>query len=88
MIQSKLIKVSLIEIQFIHGERSVIKKLPPTILIQKVIQLAQRLFNLENRPNLTYICNAKSEIEIELDDEGKDLGFYSIEEGDKIIVKS
>ncbi|KAF5279447.1 hypothetical protein FQA39_LY05557 [Lamprigera yunnana] len=88
MIQSKLIKVSLIDIKFVYNGRTLSKKLPPTILIQKLIMLAQRLFNLSDRPTLTYISGEHSEIEIELSDEGKELGFYSMLDGDKIIVST
>jgi len=87
VVHSKLIKVSLIEVQFVHNGRTITKKLPPSILIQKLIMLAQRLFNFQSRPNLTYISGMQSEIEIELNDEGKELGFYSVQDGDKIIVK-
>lgn len=88
VVQSKLIKVSLIQVKFVYNEQTITKKLPPTILIQRVIMLAQRLFNLDERPTLTYISGEHSEIEILLSDEGKELGFYSVSDGDKIIVNS
>ncbi|XP_031356946.1 tubulin-specific chaperone E-like [Photinus pyralis] len=81
-----VIKVSLIEVLFVHNEKSRTKKLPPTILVQKLIMLAQKLFALSSRPTLKYVSGLASEIEIELNDEGKELGFYSVQDGDKIIV--
>lgn len=73
--------------ELVFNERSIVKKLPPSILVQKLIMLAQRLFNLSSRPSLIYISGKQSEIEIELNDEGKELGFYSVQDGDKIIVR-
>lgn len=87
-IQPKVIKVSLIDIYIIYQEKTVKKKLPPTILVQKLIMLVQRLFNLSDRPNLTYISGTQKDIEIILDDECKELGYYSMQNGDKIIVKT
>lgn len=87
-IPSKVIKVSLIDIELIYEERVVRKKLPPSILIQKLIMLVQRLFNLSERPNLTYISSTEQNIEIILDDECKELGYYSMQNGDKIIIKT
>ncbi|KAF5288067.1 hypothetical protein FQR65_LT12117 [Abscondita terminalis] len=87
-VQTKVIKVSLIEVQFVHQGVTITKKLPPTILIQRLIMLAQRLFNLDERPTLKYISGDHVGIEIPLNDEGKELGFYSVLDGDKIIVNS
>ncbi|KAI4470929.1 tubulin-specific chaperone e [Holotrichia oblita] len=87
-IQPKVIKVSLIDIDLIYEEKVVRKKLPPSIIIQKLIMLVQRLFNLSERPNLTYISSTEQNIEIILDDECKELGYYSMQNGDKIIIKT
>lgn len=84
-IQSHLIKVSLVDVSLEYNDRIVSKKLPPTLLIQKLIMMVQRMFNLNNRPNLLYVSG---NVEIELDDEGKELGFYSIQSGDKIVIKT
>lgn len=83
-VQSNLIQVSLIDVCLVHNERTIAKKLPPSLLIQKLIMMVQRMFNLNERPNLLYISG---DVEIELKDEGKELGFYSMRSGDKIIVK-
>lgn len=85
-VKQTVIKESLIEVLFVHNERMRVKKLPPTLLIQKLIMLAQKLFALSARPTLKYVSGVESEIEIELSDEGKELGFYSVQDGDKIIV--
>lgn len=56
------------------------------MIVQKALVLAQRLFDLPDRPTLSYISGAQSHIQIELDDELKELGYYSIQSGDKVIV--
>lgn len=48
--------------------------------------LVQKLFHLDTRPVLYYISNKQPDIQIEMNDEFKEIGFYSLEEGDKIYV--
>lgn len=84
-VQSNLIKVSLVDVSLVHDGKTIIKKLPPTLLIQKLLMMVQRMFNLKERPNLVY---TSGDVKIELNDEGKELGFYSIQTGDKIIVET
>ena len=55
--------------------------------VQKLMVLAQKLFCLKERPQLTYISSTDSNIEISLDDEMKEIGLYSMQSGDQIIVK-
>lgn len=84
-VQSNLIKVSLVDVTFVYNGRTFVKKLPPTLLIQKLLMMVQRMFNLKERPNLLYTSGA---VQIELNDEGKELGFYSIQSGDKIVIQT
>lgn len=69
-----------------YGDREIKKKVPNSILIQKLIVLVQRLFGLNDRPKLLYVCASQDDIQIELNDEGKELSRYSVNDGDKIIV--
>lgn len=80
------VKSSLIEIIIQFGDRQIKKKIPGSILIQKLIVLVQKLFKLPDKPKLLYVCASQPEIQIELDDEGKELNRYSVNDGDKIIA--
>ncbi|XP_018330866.1 tubulin-specific chaperone E [Agrilus planipennis] len=86
--QPKCISGSLIELKLVYEDQEKIKCLPPTIQVRKLTMLVQRLFNLSERPILVCISNSQPEIEIELDDDGKEIDFYSIQTGDQIIVKT
>lgn len=55
--------------------------------LQKLIMLVQKLFKLSDRPTLYYVSNSQPEIEIEMDDEFKEISYYAIEDGDKIFVR-
>lgn len=85
-IQTNVIKSNLIEIVFVHAGKEVRKRVPPTMMVQKALVLAQRLFHLDERPTLSYISDSQASIEIKLDDDLKELSYYSIENGDKVIV--
>ncbi|XP_022905400.1 tubulin-specific chaperone E [Onthophagus taurus] len=84
---SKIIKGTLTELQIIFNERIIRKKLPPSMLVQKLGTLVQKLFQLTDRPTLIYTSNTKSNIEINLNDDCKELGFYSMQDGDRILVQ-
>ncbi|XP_023029688.2 tubulin-binding cofactor E [Leptinotarsa decemlineata] len=88
VIQPNILDTALISISIKHGERTIKRKLPPALSIQKLILLIQKTFKLQDRPCLTYVSGPKQEIKIRLDDEMKELGFYSIQAGDVIIVNS
>ncbi|XP_018566591.1 tubulin-specific chaperone E isoform X2 [Anoplophora glabripennis] len=87
IVQPNILKSSLIELNIEFEGRRISKKLPPSILIQKLVMLIQKLFKLKERPSIKYIGGSQSDIIIELDDEMKELGYYSIQEGDTIIVQ-
>ncbi|XP_019872154.1 tubulin-specific chaperone E isoform X2 [Aethina tumida] len=85
-VQSHILQSSLITLKLVHEDRIILKKVPPTIAVQKLVMLAGKLFKLSDRPRLKYISGAKSEIEVDLDDDVKELGYYSVQEGDIIKV--
>lgn len=88
IVQSNVIKASLIDIAFVHNGRTIKKRLPPTMLIQKIIMLAQRLYNLPERPTVSYVSGSQSNIEIDLTDELKEFGYYAIQDGDMLVVRT
>lgn len=81
------LQTSLTSVEIHCGERVISKKLPSTMMLQKLIMLVQKLFNLPERPMLCYTSSEHPEMEIEMDDEFKEIGFYSLQSGDKIFVK-
>lgn len=85
-VQSNTINSLLVSVEIQHDGKSVIKKLPRSIIIQKLIMLVQKLFKLSERPRLKYISGMQPDVEIELDDECKELSFYSVQDGDQLIV--
>lgn len=87
IVQPNILKSSLIQLNLKFEGRTIPKKLPPSILVQKLVMLIQKLFRLKERPNIKYISGSQSDIVIELDDEMKELGYYSIQDGDTIIVQ-
>ncbi|XP_017782115.1 PREDICTED: tubulin-specific chaperone E [Nicrophorus vespilloides] len=86
-VQSNIIQVSLINVNLVYEDRVISKKLPPTILVQKLIMLTQKLFQLSERPTLIYESALHDNIKIELADECKELGVYSIQNDDRIVVR-
>lgn len=88
VIKKKVIGSSLIQLKITFEDRTIEKKLPPTITVQKLLMLVQKLFSLKERPELTYISTTDSQIEIKLEDELKEIGLYSMQNGDQIIAKA
>ncbi|KAJ8925192.1 hypothetical protein NQ315_001378 [Exocentrus adspersus] len=87
VVQPNILKSSLIALNFEYERKIILKKLPPSITIQKLITLVQKLFQLTERPTLTYVSGSKSDIVIQLDNEMKELAYYSIRNGDTITVE-
>ncbi|XP_044270967.1 tubulin-specific chaperone E [Tribolium madens] len=83
----KIIKNTLVQLSLIFEDVTIDKKVPLTITVQKLIVLTQKLFSLSGRPHLVYASRSDPQIEITLEDEMKEIGVYSIQNGDKIIVK-
>ncbi|XP_047999954.1 tubulin-specific chaperone E [Leguminivora glycinivorella] len=65
------------------------KKFPNTMAVQKLVTLAQRLFAKGNtgRPKLYLLDDQMKGAEICLDNCMKDLAYYSVKNGDNIMVK-
>lgn len=84
----KMIKSSLVELNLTHNGHTIVKKLPQSLTIQKLMVMSQKLFSLNERPLLTYISSLEPQIEISLTDEMKEIGTYSMEKGDQIIVRT
>lgn len=81
-----IVESTLVEMVIQHQDREISKKVPRSILVQKLVVLIQKLFRLAEKPKLLYVCVSQPDIQIELDDEGKELNMYSVNDGDKIIV--
>lgn len=81
-----IVQSTLVDIIIQYEDREIKKKVPRSILIQKLIVLIERLFKLSVKPKLLYVCASQLDIQVELDDEGKELDFYSVNDGDKIIA--
>ncbi|XP_077999672.1 tubulin-specific chaperone E-like [Glandiceps talaboti] len=68
--------------------KTVSKKLPGSMNVQKVKILIQRLFKVNQADQqLTYISKKMGGPEVEIDNDFRQLSFYSIENEDTIIVK-
>ncbi|KAJ8950146.1 hypothetical protein NQ314_007999 [Rhamnusium bicolor] len=87
VVQTNILNSSLVNLNIEFEGRNISKRLPPSILIQKLVMLIQKLFKLNERPKLKYVSGSKSDIIIELEDEMKELGYYSVQDGDRIIVQ-
>ncbi|CAK1549351.1 unnamed protein product [Leptosia nina] len=65
------------------------KKFPSTMAVQKLVTLAQRLFSkgCSRHPSLYLLDDKMKGAEIELDNVMKDLAYFSVKNGDAIIVR-
>ncbi|XP_013178404.1 PREDICTED: tubulin-specific chaperone E [Papilio xuthus] len=66
------------------------KKFPSTMAVQKLVTLAQRLFSKTGNtgtPTLNLVDDQMKGAEITLDNVMKDLAYYSIKNGDTILVR-
>lgn len=86
-VQSNIIASSLLSLRLEYKGKVVTKNIPPSMLIQKVTTLAQKTFKLQERPVLTGISATDANIVVKLEDEMKELGYYSMQDGDTIIVQ-
>uniref|UniRef100_A0A2C9LD34 Tubulin-specific chaperone E n=1 Tax=Biomphalaria glabrata TaxID=6526 RepID=A0A2C9LD34_BIOGL len=89
--KSSALKDNLLNVKIFspkHPDKGTLdKKLPATMSIQKLKTLIQRLYKMNTEPRLSYSSHKKiNGPEIELDNEMRQLGFYSIEPGDTILV--
>lgn len=75
------------------GLAKMTKKLPPTMTIQKLRLLLQRAINRKSEGAFSHkfvmsAANAKKpDVVVPLDNDMRDLFFYSVEDGDTIFVK-
>lgn len=84
--EAKTIKESLIELNLVYEGKEIRKKVPPSLQVQKLVTLCQRLFRLSTAPALVYISIEQPNIEYDLD-ENREISLYSVQTGDKIVVK-
>ncbi|KAL0273899.1 UNVERIFIED_CONTAM: hypothetical protein PYX00_006466 [Menopon gallinae] len=86
-LRSKLIQIEIFSPD--HKDKSYLKKVPYNISVQKLAGLTQRLFNTGcEMPKLTCIHFEGSKVfEVPIDNDMKQLDFYSIRNGDKISVR-
>ncbi|XP_004923154.1 tubulin-specific chaperone E [Bombyx mori] len=83
---SQLLEVTLRD----ENGKSFKKKFPSTMAVQKLITLSQRLFSRAGNtgtPRLYVLDEQMDGAEIYLDNSMKDLAYYSIKNGDVILVK-
>ncbi|XP_062244659.1 tubulin-specific chaperone E isoform X2 [Platichthys flesus] len=90
--KSFALKIQLLKITFLFpddAERAPIHKtVPASMLVQKVKGLLQRLLKVPVADlKLTYCTPKKLGTEFELDSDTKTLQFYTIEEGDQVLVR-
>ncbi|XP_028459968.1 tubulin-specific chaperone E [Perca flavescens] len=86
------LKNQLLKIYFVFpddaGRKPIEKKLPASMVVQKVKGLLYRLLKVPAADlKLTYTCNKKVGTEFEIDSDLKTLQFYSIEDGDQVLVR-
>lgn len=87
-VQANIIASTLITIRLDYDGKIATKKIPPTMLVQKLITLVQKIFKLQDRPVLKRVSRTDKEIVVDLDDEMKELGYYSVQDGDNVIVQT
>jgi hypothetical protein len=67
--------------------RQLAKRLPGSVTVQKLKGLLQRVYRVDTaQQRLSYLDRSRN-IEIEMDDDLKQLSFYSVESGDTILLR-
>ncbi|KAK9876763.1 hypothetical protein WA026_015004 [Henosepilachna vigintioctopunctata] len=85
IIKPKSIKNTLVTLNIMYQDEKVVKKLPQTIVVHKLMVLVQKIFKLNQQPNLVYVSQDDPNFRIILEDH-RDLDFYSMRNGDIIVV--
>ena len=68
--------------------KQVVKKLPPGMTIQKLKILLQRIVKQKaHQLKLSYVSQKEPDHEVHLDNDMRDIFFYSISKGDTILVR-
>ncbi|XP_039761653.1 tubulin-specific chaperone E [Pararge aegeria] len=82
---SQLLEITLRD----ENGKSLKKKFPSTMAVQKLVTLAQRLFSKGNTgtPTLHIVDEQMKGAEIILDNVMKDLAFFSIKNGDTVVIR-
>ncbi|XP_037047366.1 tubulin-specific chaperone E [Bradysia coprophila] len=85
----KVSNVINIEIQTIPFTKTVKKRLPRKITVQALQGIISKLFNPRGseQPKLSYLDQKNPDIRVELDKVSKSLDYYSIQDGDVILVE-
>merc|ERR1712025_1533306 len=89
--KSTALKDTLLAVKIVsdqHHEKGTLnKKLPGTMSIQKLKTLIQRLYKMSSEPTLSYKSHKNMDgPSIDLDNDMRQLGFFSIESGDTLQV--
>ncbi|KAG6804431.1 tubulin-specific chaperone E isoform X2 [Apis mellifera caucasica] len=85
---SNVITVEFVCPDHLDQPKGIKRKLLKDMEVQKVIGLAQRLFKTGGKiPNLSFIQQNLSKDEIPLDKPLQELSYYSIQDGDQVIVR-
>lgn len=83
---SQLLEITLTDI----NGKTFKKKFPSTMAVQKLVTLAQRLFSKfghHGTPTLHLLDEQMKGAEITLDNNMKDLAYFSMKNGDTILVR-
>nr|XP_022332056.1 tubulin-specific chaperone E-like [Crassostrea virginica] len=85
------LKDSLIEIKIVNPDdpnvKALQKKLPGTMIVQKLKALIQRLYKLDSEIKLSYISKKMEGCEIDFDNDLRPLNYFSIEAGDTVYAR-
>jgi len=84
---SSALKNTLIALQLVGNGKSIQKKLPSTMTIQKLKTLCHRLFNLDSSQlSLHSISTENPDFIVPLDNDLRPISFYSLSNGDQITA--
>ncbi|XP_075211361.1 tubulin-binding cofactor E isoform X2 [Lycorma delicatula] len=87
---STKLKSSLIRVE-LFGEPTgqiITKSLPRSMLVQRLAGLVQKLFNISSVvPELSVLSRKNPDLKICMNNHLKTLDFYSVEDGDRLIIK-
>lgn len=86
-VKSTSLKSTLVTLQLCSRDKTIVKKLPRSMLVTRLVSLVQRLFNTENAvPSLSCRSAKIPDVEVQMDNVLKPLDFYSVEDEDKILI--
>jgi len=81
---------TLITLNLTRGEQTLAKRLPSTMVVQKLKTLCHRLFQLGSAELDLYAISSAAQtgdVQVALDNDLRPLSFYSLEDGDTVVVK-